>query len=126
MKVEIKLSKDIKEPHAIIFSDVLSDEIKNAVEVLENQSNSLISLKNGDKISVKSIRDLYMIHMEEGQVIVYDNDKKYTSNKRLYELEKILGKDFFRISKSTIINIKKIDSVNPLFRGIMNVKLKND
>ena len=56
---------------------------------------------------------------------IYDKNCKYRSSKRLYELEKILGNDFIRISKSTIINLKEIDSVEPCFNGIMYIKLKN-
>jgi len=125
LKVEIKLSNEIKEPYAIIFTDHISDEIRKAVEMLENQSNSLITLKKDNEFSVKSIKEVFMVQVEDNQVTVYDENEKYISNKRLYELEKILGKDFFRISKSTIINIKEIDCVNPLFKGIMYVKMKN-
>ena len=100
-------------------------KLKKAVEILENQSNSLITLKKGDEISIKSINEVVMVRVEDNQVIVYDKNENYISNKRLYELEKILGKDFFRISKSTIINIKEVDCVIPLFKGIMNVKMEN-
>lgn len=125
MKVEIKLSNEIKEPYAIIFTDKITDEIQKTIETLENQSSSLIILKNKHKIFIKSIEEIFMVQSANNQVIVYDKNEKYTSNKRLYELEKILGENFFRISKSTIINIKEIDNVIPLFKGIMHVKMKN-
>lgn len=125
MKVEINLSNEIKKPYAIIFTDHISDEIRKAIEVLENQSNSLITLKKGNEFYVKSIKEVFLVRVEDNQIIVYDENEKYISNKRLYELEKILGNDFFRISKSTIINIKEVDCVNTLFRGIMHVKMKN-
>ncbi|OQD58983.1 transcriptional regulator [Methanobrevibacter arboriphilus JCM 13429 = DSM 1125] len=125
MKVEIKLSNEIKEPYAVIFTDKITDEIQKAIETLETQSSSLIILKNKDKIFIKSIEEIFMVQSANNQVIVYDENEKYASNKRLYELEKILGENFFRISKSTIINIKEIDNVIPLFKGVMHVKMKN-
>lgn len=110
----------------LLFSQIIFlMKLKKAVEILENQSNSLITLKKGDEISIKSINEVVMVRVEDNQVIVYDKNENYISNKRLYELEKILGKDFFRISKSTIINIKEVDCVIPLFKGIMNVKMEN-
>ncbi len=36
-----------------------------------------------------------MVQSANNQVIVYDENEKYASNKRLYELEKILGENFF-------------------------------
>ncbi|WP_225369683.1 hypothetical protein [Methanobrevibacter arboriphilus] len=45
MKVEIKLSNEIKEPYAVIFTDKITDEIQKAIETLETQSSSLIILK---------------------------------------------------------------------------------
>lgn len=125
MKVELKISNEIKEPHAIIFTDKISDEIQKVVEILENQTNSLITLKNKDEIFVKNIEEIIMIQSENNKVTVYDNKKEYISNKRLYELEKILGENFFRISKSTIINMNEIDCVIPLFKGFMHIKMKN-
>ena len=40
-------------------------------------------------------------------------------------MEKLLGSGFMRISKSTLINLKQINSVEPSFHGTMLVILKN-
>lgn len=87
--------------------------------------NSIITVKDGEKIVIISSKSVYMIRMENKQVIVYTKDEKYISNKRLYELKNALGNGFFRISKSTIVNIKKIDSIAPSFRGVMFIEMKN-
>lgn len=44
---------------------------------------------------------------------------------RLYELETLLNTSFIRISKSSIVNIRKIDYVAPSLKGIMFIQLKN-
>ena len=66
-----------------------------------------------------------MLRMENEQLIVYCEKKEYLSTKRLYEMEKLLGSSFMRISKSTIINLKKISRVEPSFNGTMLIILKN-
>ena len=43
----------------------------------------------------------------------------------MYELEKILPSKFIRISKSTILNLEMVMSYNPMFNGLMEVKLNN-
>lgn len=40
-------------------------------------------------------------------------------------MEETLSGDFVRISKTTIVNIKKIERVAPSLRGMMFIELKN-
>ena len=78
-----------------LFSQIIYlMKLKKAVEILENQSISLITLKKGDEISIKSIDEVFLARVENNQVIAYDKNENYISNKRLYELEKILDKIF--------------------------------
>lgn len=51
--------------------------------------------------------------------------KVYSCSGRLYKIEELMGSGFLRISKSTIINLKYLDSVEPSFNRMMLVKLKN-
>lgn len=39
MKVKIKLDKNIKEPYAVIFTDEITEEIKNINEILSKKDN---------------------------------------------------------------------------------------
>ncbi|WP_409201083.1 LytTR family DNA-binding domain-containing protein [Methanobrevibacter sp. DSM 116169] len=49
----------------------------------------------------------------------------FNTDKKLYELENILDNSFIRISKSSIVNINKINYIAPSFKGIMFISLKN-
>ena len=42
-----------------------------------------------------------------------------------YELASQLGKGFMQISKSTLVNLSYLDSIEPGFSGTMLLKLKN-
>ncbi|MDD5793877.1 LytTR family DNA-binding domain-containing protein [Clostridium sp. HCP1S3_B4] len=125
MKLDIKLSKDVKEAYAVIYTDKITAEITRIASLIENNTQSVITVKKDEKYIVIEPKNIFMIRVEDKQVTIYDKNCKYRSSKRLYELEKILGNDFIRISKSTIINLKEIDSVEPCFNGIMYIKLKN-
>ena len=52
-------------------------------------------------------------------------DNEYLIKKPLYQVEETLNTDFVRISKTTIVNLKKISRVAPSLRGMMFIELKN-
>ena len=57
----------------------------------------------------------------------YTNKEVYETPLKLYELEeKLIGSDFCRASKSTIINFRQIKSLRPEFGGKMLVTMNND
>ena len=60
------------------------------------------------------------------ELALYDLKKeRYVLNKPLYEVQEQLGKDFVRISKFAIINIKRINHVEASFNGTMEIVMKN-
>lgn len=126
MKVEIKLSNDIEEPIAIIHAKKLTEEIINIIEIIEKEEDSILTAKKDDKYFVINLKDISMIRIEDQKAIIYSEKEKYSVNKRLYELEKVLGEYFLKISKTTLINLKKIKSVEPSFNGMMHITLKDD
>ncbi|MBR5896541.1 MAG: LytTR family transcriptional regulator, partial [Lachnospiraceae bacterium] len=64
----------------------------------------------------------------EGQkVMILGTDGTYTVQKKLYELEEELGeRNFVRISKSEIVNIKKIKNLDMSVTGTIKICMKND
>lgn len=126
MKVEIRISKDYEEDLAIIKTSKMTQEIEDAIDYLENIARSdVIAVRKKDHIAVLNPDEIYMIKSENKKIKVYTENKEYDINRRLYELENSLDDDFIRISKSTIVNIRKIDYVAPSLRGMMFIALKN-
>ena len=66
-----------------------------------------------------------MFRVEEKQVKVYTESSEYLIKKPLYQVEETLSSEFVRISKTTIINLKKIERVAPSLKGMMFIQLKN-
>ena len=73
----------------------------------------------------KRPEELYMVRVENEKTLVYTRDERYASGKRLYELETALGGDFLRINKSTLVNLRQLDYVEPTLGGLMLLVLKN-
>lgn len=126
MKVNLFLSKDIDEPYADIHTNQLTDNISKAMSILESdESKDMLAVKKGSDIAFLEFSDIYMFRVEDKQVNVYTENTNYLIKKPLYQVEEDLDQSFIRISKTTIINLKKIDRVAPSLKGMMFIELKN-
>ena len=135
MKVNLFVSKDLEEPYAEIYTDALTDNIQKAMVLLENETeaeteegmndNSILAVKKGQDIVLLDFEDIYMIRVEEKQTKVYTENKDYLVKKPLYQIEENLDANFVRVSKATIVNLRKIKRVAPSLRGMMFIELKN-
>ena len=85
----------------------------------------MLAVKRGSDIALLELSDIFMLRVEDKQVKVYTDNEEYIIKKPLYQLEENLNMDFVRISKTTIINLKKIERVAPSLRGMMFIQLKN-
>jgi len=125
VKVSIDLSAEYKEPYAVIHTDKVTDEITRIIDMFSNNETPVTALQNEEEIVVLQPKEIYMVRIEGGDTVIYGEKQKYRSRKRLYELSELLGKQFMQISKTTLINLSYIDSIEPGFSGTMLMKLKN-
>ena len=131
MKVQLFVSKDYEEAYAEIYTDVLTDNIQKAMHLLEEDEfedemeNTILAVKNGEDIVLLDFDDIFMVRVEEKQTKVYNEKEEFLIKKPLYKIEDSLDSNFLRISKSTIVNLRKIKWVAPSFSGMMFIELKN-
>ena len=125
MKVSIDISAEYKEPFAVIHTDKVTDEIQRVIDVLGTSETPITALQNEEDIIVLQPKDIYMVRVEDGDTVIYGAKQRYRSRKRLYELAEQLGKQFMQISKTTLINLSYMDSIEPGFSGTLLLKLKN-
>ena len=126
MKLNLFVSRDIEEPHADIHTNELTDNVSKAINILESEDQSeMLAVRKGSDITLLELKDIFMFRVEEKQVKVYTENKEYVIKKPLYQVEENLSTDFVRISKTTIVNLKKIERVAPSLKGMMFIQLKN-
>ena len=125
MKVSIDISAEYKEPFAVIHTDKVSPEIQRVIDVLGSSETPITALQNEEDIVVLQPKDIFMVRVEDGDTIRYGATTQYRSRKRLYELAEQLGNQFMQISKTTLINLSYMDSIEPGFSGTLLLKLKN-
>jgi len=71
-------------------------------------------------------KDVFYFESVDNKVFIYCKQKIFQSKLKLYEIEsEYENSDFFRASKSIIINISKIESVSPVFYGKFQALLQN-
>lgn len=125
MKVTVELSDKYKEPYAVIYTDRMTDSIQRIMDAVGLEDSLITAYQNETNIVILQPKDIYMIRIEDKDTIVYGAKEKYRSRRRLYELAGLLGKQFMQISKSTLINLSYMDSIEPGFAGTMLLKMKN-
>ena len=126
MKVNLFISRDINQPHADIHTNKLTDNISKAMNILENDnSNEILAVKKGSDIAFLQFSDIYMLRVENKKVTAYTQNNDYSIKKPLYQIEELLNNNFIRISKTTIVNLRKIERVAPSLKGMMFIQLKN-
>ena len=69
---------------------------------------------------------VYYFAAVDNRVFAYLEKEVYETKLKLYELEeRLAGTDFFRASKSTVINLAKVESLSPAFNGRFEAAMKN-
>jgi len=128
LKVEIRLSSDVNEPHVIINAGTLTPEIEELAKRIKNEklTGNVLAVKRENLIYILEPDEVQIVRTEGNEIVAYNTAKqRFIVEKRLYEIETLLGHQFIRISKSAIVNIRKIDHVDVRFSGMMNVVMKN-
>lgn len=126
MKITIETPKPGEEEEIIIRCTELDDKLMNLIQSLKTDQNKLTGYFD-DKIVKLSPKDIYYFESVDNRVYAYGDKGVYEIRKKLYEIESEYSySDFFRISKSAIVNVAKIAYVKPIFNGRFEAKLKND
>ena len=125
MKVKLELSDEYTTPYAVIYADKVTDQIQQMMDILDADMTPVIAFLNEETVVILKTEEIYKVCIEGGDTIIYGKTQKYRSRKRLYELEQQLGKRFMQISKSTLVNLDYIDSVESGFNCTLLLKLKN-
>nr|WP_274528510.1 LytTR family DNA-binding domain-containing protein [Paenibacillus piscarius] len=79
-----------------------------------------------ERVSRIKLSDVYYFEAVDGKVYVYSENQVHEVKQKLYELEELCrDRGCFRASKSTILNIAKIESVRPSLSGRFTALLDN-
>ncbi len=127
MRVRARIDKSYETLEIQVCSKELTSQVKQLVEDISAFVNEGISGTDfrGEKVML-SIKDILRFYSENQKVMVQDTNGVYSIQEKLYELEeKLDAGQFFRISKSEIVNLKKIKRLDMSIAGTIKVILSD-
>lgn len=125
MKITIQDLAEGEEEEIIIRCNHMDEHLLKLIYSLKAGRDKLTVL-NGDKLFQVDPKDIYYFEAVDNKVFVYLEKEVYETKLKLYEIEKKYeNTDFFRASKSVIINLAKMKNVSPAFNGRFEACMKN-
>ncbi|MBO4750513.1 MAG: LytTR family transcriptional regulator [Lachnospiraceae bacterium] len=127
MQIKSEINEKYRELEVHVCHDRMSEEVRSVVGQLHALFDA--SLTGTDEVGNRCVihpADVTSFYAEGQRVMARDDTKKYVIPHKLYELEKEYEDlCFVRISKSEIVNYKKIKSLDVSLTGTIKVIMKN-
>ncbi|GAA0732529.1 LytTR family DNA-binding domain-containing protein [Clostridium oceanicum] len=126
MNVEIIIKSELKEPQVVIYTNEVTDEIQNIAHRISSFQNKVLTGTKNKKVFLIKNEDIYCFYSENQKIYAKTDKDNLEVKLRLYEIEKIYeGTSFIRISKSCIVNIDKVKSLDISYAGTIEIIFKN-
>lgn len=125
MKVKIQVEPAIPEDYVEFHVRQVTEEVSKLAEIIEKHDSVLTGIDQYDRTVMIQPDEIIALHAEKKWCRIFTDTADYSCRKRLYELEEILGPEYMRVSKSIIVNVRKIKSVEAVFNGMMLLHMKN-
>ena len=127
MKVEIRYVNSPEEECVVLQVCQTHPGIMKLQEIIENGTYQTVTIPcflGEQRYSISCDHILFIETIQE-MLFVHTGSKVYEAKKRLYELEEMLPKQFARVSKSVIMNLKQVEYYSPLASGLMKASFYN-
>lgn len=125
MKIIIEDIGPEEEEAVIICCREVDEAVMQLVNGLKLKKEKL-TVRQGEKILQIEPGDIYYFEAVDNKVFLYLEKNVYETRMKLYELERrFAGTDFFRVSKSVILNLAKVKNFTPGFNGRFEALMKN-
>ena len=126
MKIEIDIDEKYPDTEVVIRANKLDSDVERLVAMMR-MVNMQIGVRKNDETYLLDVEKILYIEAMERKTFVYTADETYESDLKLYEIEQeLLERDFFRISKQSIVNIRMIKSLKSDINRKIRITLKND
>lgn len=124
MKIVIEEPQEQEEDQIIFKCRQMTPELLRILAMLKAQ-DSLVAY-DGSEIHRIRPAAVYYIEVVDNKTFLYCKDKVYESKQKLYELEEnLINSDLLRVSKSVMLNLRRIKSISPALSGRFEAVLDN-
>lgn len=124
MKIDIK-QEDVDETEVVISCRRVDEKIIRLRDYIAG-FGSRIRAKSESGIEHVSVSEIYYFETVDNRTFLYTAKDVFEVNMRLYELEEILdGRDFFRISRTQLMNINHAARFKPEINRTITATMEN-
>jgi len=117
MDVEIEQVGRERKEQVLIRCHAVTEEVREIAAFVKSRQGSLTGVKDSRQYEI-AVSDIYYFESVDGKTFLYTKDQVYETSYRIYELESMLRpKNFLRISKSMLLNLMKIRSIQSALNG---------
>lgn len=127
MKVRIDLDENISEDEVIIRCSRLDEKAQKVYDTLmelTKESKHLLLYKGNTEYYIP-LNNILFFETSDSCISAHTANNVYETTYRLYELEEMLPGFFMRVSKSTILNIKRIYCISRNLTASSEVQFQN-
>jgi DNA-binding LytR/AlgR family response regulator len=114
------------EVEVIIRGNAADPEVAQLLKLLGTKASGRLMVSREDEQFVLDTAQIVYLETADNRVLVHTAAETYESKQKLYELMEQLGRQtFVQVSKSTIVNLACVKSIQAEFSGNYLIKLKN-
>lgn len=125
MKITIQDIEPGEEEEIIVRCRDLDEALLRVIHELKTRRGKF-TITDNDKIRQVDARDVYYFEAVDNKVFLCLEQDVFEIKYKLYEIEEeYANTDFFRASKSVIINLAKVKQFAPDFGGRFEAQMKN-
>ncbi len=125
MKITIQTAASVQETTISITCKEIAPELERLIEALR-LSDKKLSVKINGEVHLIDLKQILYAEVVDRCTFIYTENGVFESALRLYELELMLSEhNFFRVNKSTLLNLNKIESLKSDIDRRIRVTLKN-
>ena len=125
MKINLDIDGKYDDTEVIIRAPHLNNDIDMIVAMMRMIDMQIAVRKDNETVLLDTDKILY-VEAVDRKTFVYTNVDTYESELKLYELEQqLIERDFLRISKQSIVNLRKIKSLKTDVNRKIRITLQN-
>lgn len=125
MKIELDIDEKYPDTDIKITAPRLTQDIEKIISFMRILDRK-ITAKKGDETYLLDAEKILYIETVDRNTFIYTTEATYESDLKLYELEQeLLEQDFIRISKQSIVNLKKVKSLKADINRKIRITLLN-
>ena len=125
MKINLDIDGKYDDIEVIIRAPHLNNDIERMVAMMRMIDMQIAVRRDNETYLLETDKILY-VEAVDRKTFVYTNADTYESELKLYELEQqLVERDFLRISKQSLVNLRKIKSLKTDVNRKIRITLQN-